>query len=174
MQKTISVLCASAALALAASVLVTVPASANGGDFFNELAESWGANADTGTPFFGFVRDARGKPIPRAIVTATVQRGLDGESVTIISDNLGHYRIPGPRQGHPGEGRRDRVRQGGLSRRAAGSPHHADDAQGAGRSELQAVARSQRPASRVSASNSNCIAIAAMKLHHCARGGVSS
>jgi hypothetical protein len=95
MQKTISVLCASAALALAASVLVTVPASANGGDFFNELAESWGSNVDTGTPFFGFVRDARGKAIPRAIVTATVQRGLDGESVTIISDNLGHYRIPG-------------------------------------------------------------------------------
>ncbi len=95
MQKTISVVCASAALALAASVLVTVPASANGGDFFNELAESWGSNVDTGTPFFGFVRDARGKAIPRAIVTATVQRGLDGESVTIISDNLGHYRIPG-------------------------------------------------------------------------------
>ena len=95
MQKTISVLCASAALAFAASVLVTVPASANGGDFFNELSESWGANVDTGTPFFGFVRDARGRAIPRAIVTATVQRGLDGESVTIISDNLGHYRIPG-------------------------------------------------------------------------------
>ena len=95
MQKTITVLCASAALALAASVLVTVPASANGGDFFNELAESWGANVDTGTPFFGFVRDDRGRAIPRAIVTATVQRGLDGESVTIISDNLGHYRIPG-------------------------------------------------------------------------------
>jgi hypothetical protein len=41
------------------------------------------------------VRDERGRAIPRAIVTATVQRGLDGESVTIISDNLGHYRIPG-------------------------------------------------------------------------------
>jgi hypothetical protein len=95
MQKTIPVLCASAALALVASVLLTVPASANGGDFFNELSESWGANVDTGTPFFGFVRDARGRAIPRAIVTATVQRGLDGESVTIISDNLGHYRIPG-------------------------------------------------------------------------------
>src|SRR3954469_694597 len=83
-----------AALSLAAISFVS-PALANGGDFFNELAESWGANADTGTPFFGFVRDARGRPIPRAIVTATVQRGLDGESVTIISDNLGHYRIPG-------------------------------------------------------------------------------
>ena len=89
MQKTLSVLCASAALALAASVLVTVPASANGGDFFNELAESWGANVDTGTPFFGFVRDERGRAIPRAIVTATVQRGLDGGGLTHVGD-AGH------------------------------------------------------------------------------------
>jgi len=61
---------------------------------FNELSESWGANADTGVPFFGWVRDAKGKPIARAIVTATVQDGPDGQSVTIISDNLGHYKIP--------------------------------------------------------------------------------
>jgi hypothetical protein len=80
-----------AGLALAASV----PALANGGDFFNELSESWGANADTGIPFFGWVRDVKGKPIARAIVTATVQNGPDGQSVTIISDNLGHYKIPG-------------------------------------------------------------------------------
>ena len=125
MQKTISVVCASAALALAASVLVTVPASANGGDFFNELAESWGSNVDTGTPFFGFVRDARGKAIPRAIVTATVQRGLDGESVTIISDNLGHYRIPGL-------GKEVLAKDVGSSARrpaiapCSRSPHHAD------------------------------------------------
>jgi hypothetical protein len=79
--------------ALAASV--SVPALANGGDFFNELSESWGSNADTGTPFFGWVRDAKGKPIARAIVTATVVGGVDGQAVTIISDNLGHYKIPG-------------------------------------------------------------------------------
>src|SRR4029078_12987840 len=83
-----------AALGLAASTLVS-PALANGGDFFNELSESWGANADTGVPFFGWVRDAKGKPIARAIVTAPVQDGPDGKSVTIISDNLGHYKIPG-------------------------------------------------------------------------------
>jgi len=81
------------ALALAASA--TIPAFANGGDFFNELSESWGANADTGVPFFGWVRDTKGKAIPRAIVTATVQNGADGQAVTIITDNLGHFRIPG-------------------------------------------------------------------------------
>jgi hypothetical protein len=83
------------AAVLAITMSASVPASANGGDFFNELSESWGANADTGVPFFGWVRDAKGKPIPRAIVTATVQDGPDGQSVTIISDNLGHYKIPG-------------------------------------------------------------------------------
>ena len=84
-----------AVLGLAASTLVSLPALANGGDFFNELSESWGANADTGTPFFGWVRDSKGKPIARAIVTATVVGGVDGQAVTIISDNLGHYKIPG-------------------------------------------------------------------------------
>lgn len=84
-----------AALGLAASAAISVPALANGGDFFNELSESWGANVDTGVPFFGWVRDARGKAIPRAIVTATVLEGADGQAVTIISDSLGRYRIPG-------------------------------------------------------------------------------
>jgi len=93
MIRSLSLLSAVAVLAIAASA--SVPAMANGGDFFNELSESWGANADTGVPFFGWVRDAKGKPIARAIVTATVQDGPDGQSVTIISDNLGHYKIPG-------------------------------------------------------------------------------
>jgi len=84
-----------AVLGFAASALTSLPALANGGDFFNELSESWGANSDTGTPFFGWVRDVKGKPIPRAIVTATVVGGVDGQAVTIISDNLGHYKIPG-------------------------------------------------------------------------------
>ena len=84
-----------AGVALAVSTFAALPALANGGDFFNELSESWGANADTGVPYFGWVRDARGKPIARAIVTATVANGADGQSVTIISDNLGHYKIPG-------------------------------------------------------------------------------
>ncbi len=84
-----------AGVALAVSTFAALPALANGGDFFNELSESWGANTDTGVPYFGWVRDAKGKPIARAIVTATVQNGADGQSVTIISDALGHYKIPG-------------------------------------------------------------------------------
>jgi hypothetical protein len=59
-----------AILGFAASALFSLPAMANGGDFFNELSESWGANSDTGVPYFGWVRDAKGKAIPRAIVTA--------------------------------------------------------------------------------------------------------
>ena len=82
-------------IALVAFAASAIPAFANGGDFFNELSESWGSNADTGVPYFGWVRDAKGKAIPRAIVTATVVGGVDGQAVTIISDNLGHYRIPG-------------------------------------------------------------------------------
>src|SRR5258705_2400578 len=70
MKKTIAALCAGAALAF---VLGSVPAFANGGDFFNELSESWGANSDTGTPYFGYFRDAEGQAIARAIVTANPQ-----------------------------------------------------------------------------------------------------
>jgi len=95
MNRTKSLLLATGIAALALAASATLPAFANGGDFFNELSESWGANADTGVPFFGWVRDAKGKAIPRAIVTATVQNGADGEAVTIITDNLGHFRIPG-------------------------------------------------------------------------------
>src|SRR5256714_1949724 len=93
MIRTISLLGGIAVLAIAASA--SLPAMANGGDFFNELSESWGANSDTGVPYFGWVRDAKGKAIPRAIVTATVVGGVDGQAGTIISDNLGHYKNPG-------------------------------------------------------------------------------
>ena len=55
-----------AILGFAASAFISLPAMANGGDFFNELSESWGANNDTGVPYFGWVRDAKGKAIPRA------------------------------------------------------------------------------------------------------------
>jgi hypothetical protein len=95
MNRTKSLILAGGIAALAFAASATLPAFANGGDFFNELSESWGANADTGVPYFGWVRDAKGKAIPRAIVTATVVGGVDGQAVTIISDNLGHYKIPG-------------------------------------------------------------------------------
>ncbi len=56
---------ASLPLAVAAmSLLICVPAFANGGDFFEELSATWQNNSDDGVPYFGFVRDARGKRIP--------------------------------------------------------------------------------------------------------------
>src|SRR5947209_11812533 len=95
MNRTKSLLLAGGIAALALAASATLPAFANGGDFFNELSESWGANSDTGVPFVGWVRDVKGKPIARAIVTATVVGGVDGAAVTIISDNLHHFTCPG-------------------------------------------------------------------------------
>jgi hypothetical protein len=64
-----------AALGVAASMACALPAFANGGDFFEELAASWSlTNADSGVPFFGFVKDSRGKNIPKASVMATTAR----------------------------------------------------------------------------------------------------
>lgn len=84
---------ASLPLAVAAmSLLICVPAFANGGDFFEELSATWQNNSDDGVPYFGFVRDARGKWIPNATVTATT---ASGSSFVVQADNLGHYRIPG-------------------------------------------------------------------------------
>ena len=69
------------------------PAFANGGDFFEELNASWGQqNSDDGVPYFGFVRDSKGKKIPNASITATTARG---SSFVVQADNMGHYRIPG-------------------------------------------------------------------------------
>lgn len=66
-------------------------AFANGGDFFNELSSAWGANEDTGTPFFGFVRDENGKAVKNALISAS----LGDTSIVIIADAQGHYKIPG-------------------------------------------------------------------------------
>ncbi len=73
------------------------PAWANGGDFFAELSTSWGDPA-AGTPFFGWVRDIHGKPLPEVEVTATSPvdpTGTYREQVTVVSDRNGHFRIPG-------------------------------------------------------------------------------
>ena len=78
--------------AAAATWLVCAPAIANGGDFFEELSATWQTNADEGVPYFGFVRDGRGKNIPNAAVTATT---ASGSSFVVQADNMGHYRIPG-------------------------------------------------------------------------------
>ena len=154
---------------------MTVPASANGGDFFNELAESWGANVDTGTPFFGFVRDdtrpshpARDRHRHRAARSGRRKRHDHLRQSRPLSD-------PGPRQGHLGEGHRDRVRQGGLSRvqqdrrimrTMPKAPVEVNCRLSSGRRSDQLV--------RLTAwRNFELIAIAAMKLH-LARAGTSS
>ena len=77
----------------AASVVGGSPVLANGGDFFEELNASWGQqNTDDGVPYFGFVRDSKGKTIPNASITATTARG---SSFVVQADTMGHYRIPG-------------------------------------------------------------------------------
>src|SRR5579871_1576889 len=68
------------------------PAFANGGDFFEELSATWQNNSDEGVPYFGFVRDSKGKMIPNATITATT---ASGSSFVVQADNMGHYRIPG-------------------------------------------------------------------------------
>ena len=80
-----------AALAVAAA-FSGGPAFANGGDFFEELSATWQNNSDEGLPFFGFVRDQKGKLVPNATVTATT---ASGSSFVVQADNMGHYRIPG-------------------------------------------------------------------------------
>lgn len=81
-------------LALAAGLAITpAPAFANGGDFFEELAATWsGANADEGVPYFGFIKDNRGKGIAGAAVSATT---ATGSTFVVQTDKMGHYRIPG-------------------------------------------------------------------------------
>src|SRR5262245_53588808 len=82
-----------AGLAAIASTLVTLPAFANGGDFFEELQASWGAaNSDSGLPYFGFVKDNKGKGIAGASVSATTPAG---STFFVQADTMGHYRIPG-------------------------------------------------------------------------------
>ena len=78
---------------LAAGFFVSTPVLANGGDFFEELNASWGQqNSDDGVPYFGFVRDSKGKTIPNASITATTAKG---SSFVVQADNMGQYRIPG-------------------------------------------------------------------------------
>ena len=80
-------------LAAALCMAGAIPAFANGGDFFEELSATWGAaNADEGVPYFGYVKDTRGKMVGSVSITATT---ASGSSFVVQSDNMGHYRIPG-------------------------------------------------------------------------------
>jgi hypothetical protein len=87
------ILCAAGLGVLAAGVL-SLPALANGGDFFEELNATWSAanNADEGRSYFGFIRDTAGKLVPGVTVSATTAQG---SSFVVQSDKMGHYRIPG-------------------------------------------------------------------------------
>jgi hypothetical protein len=74
--------------------LAAAPASANGGDFFQEFADQMAEqNSGIGPSYFGFVRDARGRPLQGANVTATIT--TNGSRMTVKTDILGHYRVPG-------------------------------------------------------------------------------
>jgi hypothetical protein len=82
------------AVGLLAIAGLTTPALANGGDFFEELQLHWGGvKPDMGSPYFGFVRDSRGKFIQGATVTATIKPG--GSSMSIQTNVLGHFTIAG-------------------------------------------------------------------------------
>ena len=77
----------------AALIAASTSALANGGDFFEELNASWNQkNSDEGVPYFGFVRDSKGKTIPNASITATT---ASGSSFVVQADSMGHYRVPG-------------------------------------------------------------------------------
>lgn len=83
---------AAGGVALAAALALSLPAHANGGDFFEEMMANFHNNSDDGVPYFGFVRDSKGKVIPEATVTATTPTG---SSFVVQADIRGHYRIAG-------------------------------------------------------------------------------
>jgi hypothetical protein len=80
------------AVALAVGLAICLPAYANGGDFFEEMMANFHNNSDDGVPYFGFVRDSKGKVIPEATITATTP---SGSSFIVQADNRGHYHIAG-------------------------------------------------------------------------------
>ena len=82
------------AIAIAALTLPAVPAAANGGDFFEELAlHGLRENPDMGSPYFGFVRDPRGRGINDALIVAKVK--TTGETKSVETNILGHYTLNG-------------------------------------------------------------------------------
>lgn len=83
-----------AGAAIAAIAFGAAPALANGGDFFEELAlHGLQGNPNMGSPYFGFVRDARGKGINNATLVATVK--TTGATQSVTTNILGHYTMDG-------------------------------------------------------------------------------
>jgi hypothetical protein len=89
-----SLVCMGGAFApvLATCLVLSSPALANGGDFFEEMMANFHDNSDDGVPYFGFVRDSKGKVIPEATIKATTPTG---STFVVQADSRGHYRIPG-------------------------------------------------------------------------------
>jgi hypothetical protein len=82
------------AIAFTALVFSAAPAVANGGDFFEELAlHGLQANPDMGSPYFGFVRDQRGRGVNDALLVAKVN--ATGETNSVETNILGHYTLDG-------------------------------------------------------------------------------
>ena len=82
------------AISIAALAFSIPPAAANGGDFFEELAlHGLRENPDMGSPYFGFVRDARGRGVNDATLVASVK--ITGETKTVETNILGHYTLDG-------------------------------------------------------------------------------
>lgn len=78
---------------LAAMSFASLPALANGGDFFAEMQAHFEFNPEVGPQFFGFIRDENGRVVPNAVVSATIHPS--GSGMIVHADVLGHYRIPG-------------------------------------------------------------------------------
>jgi hypothetical protein len=98
MAKFPSLLAAGIGSVAVAALAFATPAMANGGDFFAELQEHWGGvKEDSGSPYFGFVRDSRGKFLQGATVTAMLPPdGTNlGMKVTFQTNVVGHFTIPG-------------------------------------------------------------------------------
>jgi hypothetical protein len=82
------------ALITSAACLAPLTANANGGDFFEELAlHGLRENPNMGSPYFGFVRDERGRGINDAKLIATVKS--TGETKSVETNILGHYKLDG-------------------------------------------------------------------------------
>jgi len=123
MIRTISLLGGIAVLAIAASA--SLPAFANGGDFFMSFRKL-GPNATPACRSSVGYATQVASPF-RARSHRHRADGPDGQSVTIISDNLATT-DSGPRKDIDGKKIGDRLRESRLSRDRAGPPRASDDA----------------------------------------------
>lgn len=80
------------AKALAVAVALVLPAFAIAGANRDSGQDEVGPTASEGPSYFGVVRDAAGKPVDDARVTATSREGL---AMVTRSDANGAYKLPG-------------------------------------------------------------------------------